>query len=316
MTIGQSRCTALVFLALVTAVTASAQDRPKHERHQALGTGERAKVEADDDTKGQRGKHKVGRSRRSESADVLVFTLKYSDAEGVARVLAPLWPTLSDVFAITADERTNTLLVTTANEQTTNNLHRLLEALDRPTETTETEGDRCEGIQLQNAVAAEVVEHLYSLTPRRPGRSALRFVADERANTVWLAGSDKLVEHARQLVQRMDQSTAVAKMSEPADKRVLRFYELEQADALRLADTMNKLARQIDLDLHVVADPLSGILVTHATTDEDAILKQIVQKLDVTPKHAFKQPAERKRSKARADGRRRHGGTDEVVDEP
>lgn len=314
MTTGQGRCTALILLALVATVAASAQDRPKHERHRALASGERAQAAADDGTKGQREKHKAGRSRRSECADVLVFTLEYADAEGVARVLAPLWPALKDVFAVTADERTNTLLVAAANEQTADDLRRLLEALDRPAEAAE--GDRCEGIQLQHAVAAEVVEHLYSLAPRRPGRPALRFVADERANTVWLAGPDKLVEQARQLVQRMDKSTAVAEMSEPANERELRFYELEQADARRMADTLNKLVRLMDLDLHVVADPASGTLVTHATADEDAILKQIVQKLDVTPKHAFRQPPERKRSEGRADRRRSRGGTGEVVDEP
>lgn len=293
MSMPRQRWTALALLAVLAVAVAVGQDARRRPRAAREGppTTQPAQRRGE-----QAPRVQVERARppRSQPPSIQVFRLKHADAEYVANVLGQMQRVFGESIMAAPDERTNSLVVATESERTGQQVRELIESLDVPT-VDDAVAEETVCIPLEHAFAREVITYVHELAPRH---RLLRYVADGRSNTVWLAGPAPTVEKLTAMVREMDER-AEAATARQASVRELRFYHLKHAVDPRVANTINETAETMDLDLEVICDPASGTLIAHATPSEAATLEKIIAELDVPPRRSAvpPRPAERDRGR-------------------
>ena len=270
------RWCALVACALMVAVAATAQD-PQDGRHRGRPEREKAaKPEQPPQEQGERVRVEPAGRRRVNDPHIVVFSLKYADAEAVAKMVGLMQRVFEEHMVVYPDERTNAVVVAMENERPMEQIRTLVETLDVPA-GGEADHEACHAVPLKHASADEVVEYLFRLAPRTP---LLRFVADERANTVWLAGPEKLVQEAAELVERMEESTERAEREESANGREVRVYGLKHANPWELSNALKMANEWMDLNVGVAVAGGSDLIV-FATPDQHTRVEAMIARMDV-----------------------------------
>jgi type II secretory pathway component GspD/PulD (secretin) len=288
MKMSRQRWTALVVAALAATTLAAAQNS---EGRQPRSPQDRpATVQREGPRRSLAGRVRVEQARPQalKNAQVSSIKLRHADAESVAEVLQQLRPAFPGSLFISPEERTATLVVAAENEETIRQIKSLIEALDEPARGEMSYGRECHSIELKHAVAVEVLRHLRVLVPDGRG---LRVTADQRSNTIWVAAAPELAAQALQIVHGIEESTAEAEAKHADDPPALRFYQVKHANATALASTANQVARMMELEACLVADPASGQIIVYATSGEAEQLERVIEKLDVSPKQTQKPPA-------------------------
>ncbi len=226
--------------------------------------------------------------------------LEHISAELMAeRILTPLMPRTGNVIAYAP---ANTLIITDSAA----NIERLVQIirrLDLPSSV-----DQLEVLRLQYANAEEVAEICRTVLGQnarqaaaraaRPGESApaSQVIAYPRTNSLLVVASLEDLRTIRQLVERLDR--------QPLRERApINVYYLENADAERLAETLNTIIarrpgvardpRSVSLyqglsdSLSITADKPTNALIIHGTPEDFEQVREIIARLDIRRKQVY-----------------------------
>ena len=208
--------------------------------------------------------------------------LAYADPNEIKRLFAPL---VSKSSVILSYPPTNMLIITDVYS----NIQRLLRILD----TIDVAGIGLElsVIPLEHADATKFSKMLSDIFKQRKPKkgepeTVIRFVADERTNTMILLASEHDTLRIKDLIGLLDKET-------PRGKEKIRVYYLENASAEDLAKVLQDLptkqvaagkgqkAAVVSGDVRITADKATNSLVIMARKDDYQVLEDIIKQLDI-----------------------------------
>ena len=232
----------------------------------------------------------TGTLRPGESAgDQLatrIIALKYADANEIKRLLTPL---VSKGSVILSYSDTNTLIIT----DILSNIERLVKIIQAV--DVMGMGKQVSVIPVEHADAMKLVKNLSTIfTARSQGEKGrtdpdlvVKFVADERTNSVVVLASEVETERVKQLVGLLDRKI-------PRGDEKIRVYYLEHADAEDLAKVIQeipsdknqktqgkKLTPIISSGVQITADPATNSLIIMAEKEDYPVLEEVISKLDI-----------------------------------
>lgn len=223
-----------------------------------------------------------------------LIPLKYAEPNDIKRLFGPF---ISKSAAMVAYEPTNTLIVTDMYS----NIRRLLEILKEI--DVMGVGQNITILSLEYADATKMVKTLTTVfqqkrTRRRTQKGdtqvtedPVKFVADERTNTIIMIASEDDTDRIRKLVRRLD-------MEVPRGKEKIRVYYLENASAEELADVLQSLSQKatkttnakgakkvtqpiVSEGVKITADKATNSLIIMAEKDDYQVLEDVIRKLDI-----------------------------------
>ncbi len=217
-----------------------------------------------------------------------LIPLRYADAAAIKRIIAPL---ISKSSVALAYAPTNTLILTDFYS----NIRRLLKIL-KTIDVTGV-GRQLSVIPLEYADATKFVKLLSSIfkKARRPKKGVattadeMKFVADERTNTIILLASEDETKRIKNLIALLDKQTP------PGDEKI-RVYYLEHATAEELAEVLQSLSGKqrttgkkkgkktspvVSENVKITADKGTNSLIIMADKDDYRVLEEIIRKLDI-----------------------------------
>jgi general secretion pathway protein D len=212
-----------------------------------------------------------------------LIPLKFADSTEIKKLFAPL---ISKSSVILAYPPTNMLIVTDIYSNI-KRLLRILKAID-----ITGMGEELSVIPLEYADCTKFVKILDSVfitkTRRKPGDSepAIKFVADERTNTIIVLASEVETTRIKRLIHLLDRET-------PRGKEKIRVYYLENANAEDLAKVLQELPTKkggtpegratpfVSDTAKITADKATNSLIIMAGKEDYLVLEEIIQKLDV-----------------------------------
>ncbi|MBW2100870.1 MAG: type II secretion system protein GspD, partial [Deltaproteobacteria bacterium] len=213
-----------------------------------------------------------------------LIPLKYADPTKIKRLFAPL---ISKSSVIQAYEPTNMLVVTDVYS----NILRLLEIV-KAIDVTGI-GQEISVIPLEFADVQKLVSVLdtifrQSKNLKRTGiQKTVKFVADDRTNTIVVLASEVDTQRINDLIKLLDKEV-------PRGEEKIRVYYLENATAEELAKVLQSLAvKQGSVDkgkkttpivsekVKITADKATNSLIIMAEKDDYLVLEEIIKKLDI-----------------------------------
>ncbi|MGD2272344.1 MAG: type II secretion system secretin GspD [Desulfobacterales bacterium] len=212
-----------------------------------------------------------------------LMPLRYADPAAIKRLFTPL---VSKSSVIVAYKPTNMLIITDiySNIQ---RLMKILDAIDLPGI-----GREISVIPLEHADGTKLVSILESVFQQKPTAKkgiqppTVKFVADERTNTIILLASEDDTIRIRRLIAMLDRET-------PRGKEKIRVYYLENATAEELSKVLQELPTQqgaeakgkgapaLSQDIRISADKATNSLIISAASDDYVIIEEIIKKLDI-----------------------------------
>ncbi|MDM8523390.1 type II secretion system secretin GspD [Desulfococcaceae bacterium HSG8] len=227
----------------------------------------------------------------SRSPDDKVVTqlvpLRYADPAEIKRLFAPL---ISKSSVILAYNPTNTLIITDVYS----NIRRLLKIMEKI--DVPGVGQEITVISLEHGDATKLVKVMTSVFQqrRRKGKKSastdtMKFVADERTNTIVVLASEDDTLKIRELVRRLDKEM-------PKGKEKIHVYYLQYATAEELAEVLQSLSSKkkrrttpkgkkeapiVSEKTNITADKATNSLIIMAEKDDYLVLEEIIRKLDI-----------------------------------
>jgi len=213
-----------------------------------------------------------------------IIPLSYADPNEIKRLFAPL---ISKSSVLLAYAPTNMLIVTDVSSNI-KRLFRILKAID-----VTGIGLQLSVIPLENADAAKLVKLLSSIfkKARKPKKGAaqqeMKFVSDDRTNTIVLLASEDDTFRVRKLIILLDKEI-------PRGKENIHVYYLENATAEELAKVLQaiptkkgkpvkgkRVAPIVSEKVQITADKATNSLIIMAEKDDYLVLEEIIKKLDI-----------------------------------
>ncbi|OEU61749.1 MAG: type II secretion system protein GspD [Desulfobacterales bacterium S5133MH16] len=212
-----------------------------------------------------------------------LIPLKFANSTEIKKLFAPL---ISKSSVILAYPPTNMLIVTDIYSNITR-LLRILKAID-----VTGMGEELSVIPLEYADSTKFVKILDSVfkTKTRPKAqasvSAIKFVADERTNTIIVLASEVETTRIKRLIHMLDRKT-------PRGKEKIRVYYLENANAEELAKVLQELPTKkggapegrktpfVSEKAKITADKATNSLIIMAGKEDYLVLEEIINKLDI-----------------------------------
>lgn len=212
-----------------------------------------------------------------------LIPLKFANAIEIKKLFAPL---ISKSSVILAYPPTNMLIVTDVYSNI-KRLIRILKAID-----VTGMGQELSVIPLEYADTTKFVKILDSVFKAKRGSkaqdsaTAIKFVADERTNTIIVLASEVATTRIKRLIQLLDRET-------PRGKEKIRVYYLENANAEDLAKVLQELPTKkggspegrktqfVSEKVKITADKATNSLIVMAGKEDYLVLEEIIQKLDV-----------------------------------
>ncbi len=216
-----------------------------------------------------------------------IIPLKFAEANALKKLFTPL---ISKGSVILAYADTNTLIIT----DTLSNIERLLTIIHAV--DIMGIGKRISVIPVENADAVKLVKNLSTIfMARSKGTKSklapdmiVKFVADERTNSVVVLASDIETDRVKQLVVLLDKKIA------RGDEKI-RVYYLEHASAETLAKVLQempvkksaktkigkKTAPVISDTVKITADKATNSLIIMAEKEDYPVLEEVISKLDI-----------------------------------
>lgn len=211
-----------------------------------------------------------------------LIPLKFASASEIKKLFAPL---VSKSSLILAYPPTNMMIVTDVYSNI-KRLLRILKAID-----VTGMGQEVSIIPLEYADATKFVKVLESVfqTKRKKTQTALstvKFVADERTNTIIIMASEVETLRIKRLIAMLDRET-------PTGKEKIRVYYLENANAEELAKVLQELPTKktnkpsmrkipfVSDKVKITADSATNSLIIMAGKEDYQALDEIIKKLDV-----------------------------------
>jgi len=212
-----------------------------------------------------------------------LIPLRFANSSEIKKLFAPL---ISKSSVILAYPPTNMLIVTDVYSNI-KRLLRILKAID-----VTGMGQELSVIPLEYADTTKFVKILDSVfKPKRGSKAqasatAIKFVADERTNTIIVLASEVATTRIKRLIRLLDRET-------PRGKEKIRVYYLENANAEDLAKVLQELPTKkggspegrktqfISETAKITADKATNSLIIMAGKEDYLVLEEIINKLDV-----------------------------------
>jgi len=221
-----------------------------------------------------------------------IVSLERANPDEIKRVLDPIISKSSSVISYPPAG----ILVITDYLSNIKRLQEIILALD-----VEGAGDQISYIPLQNASASEVVKSMNTIFQQRQAKTtAIKFVADSRANSIIILASVADTESVRKLIAMMDKDV-------PRGDSNIQVYYLQNSVAEDLAKVLNSIKDSsasatastattaagsaagmqkaavpvISKNVQVVPDKATNTLVIMAEREDYKILENIIKQLDV-----------------------------------
>jgi general secretion pathway protein D len=212
-----------------------------------------------------------------------LIPLKFAESTEIKKLFAPL---ISKSSVILAYPPTNMLIVTDIYSNI-KRLLRILKAID-----ITGMGEELSVIPLEYADSTKFVKILDSVFKTKTRRkaqdsaTAVKFVADERTNTIIVLASEIETAKIKRLIHLLDRET-------PRGKEKIRVYYLENANAEDLAKVLQELPTKkggtpegratpfVSDTAKITADKATNSLIIMAGKEDYLVLEEIIQKLDV-----------------------------------
>lgn len=214
-----------------------------------------------------------------------LIPLRYADAGEISQLFTPL---ISKNSVILAYPQTNTLIVTDVYSNI-QRLVRIIRAID-----VAGIGKEISVIPLEFANATDMENLLQTVFSSRTQAArtdiedSLRFVSDERTNTIVLVASEDDTVRIKHLISLMDKET-------PRSKSKIHVYYLENATAEDLAKVLQDLSLEksnsryadgaqttiVSESVSITADKSTNSLIIVADNEEYTVLEEIISKLDI-----------------------------------
>jgi len=212
-----------------------------------------------------------------------LISLKFANSAEIKKLFAPL---ISKSSLILAYPPTNMLIITDIYSNI-KRLLRILKAID-----ITGMGEELSVIPLEYADCTKFVKILDSVfktktrSKAQTSASAIKFVADERTNTIIVLASEVETTRIKRLIHLLDRKT-------PRGKEKIRVYYLENANAEDLAKVLQELPTKrggasegratpfVSDTAKITADKATNSLIIMAGKEDYMVLEEIIQKLDV-----------------------------------
>ena len=230
----------------------------------------------------------IGREKGGDSMVTRIIPLKYADADEMKRIFTPL---ISKGSVILSYPDTNMLIVT----DTHSNIERLLKIISSV--DIMGIGKKISVIPVAQADASKLVQNLSTVfTARSRGEKGkqdpdlmVKFVADERTNSVVLLASEAETERVTRLISILDQKV-------PKGDEKVRVYYLEHASAENLVKVLQEipsegskgskiqgktLAPIVSKSVKITADKATNSLIIMADKEDYPVLEEVINKLDI-----------------------------------
>lgn len=204
-----------------------------------------------------------------------------------AKDVSPILRQLNDsigVGSVAHYEQGNALLIT-GRASVVNGLLELVREMDQD------DGNRVETLALKHAAAPEIARMVNELfreegKRRTAGASSLRLVADERTNSVMIAGDDRSREHAKELIDQLDNKSVTQGNTQVIPLKYAKAQSLVEVltgVSAGLQNEKESAAANVALLKNVVikADEQTNALIITAAPDVMRDLEAVVAKLDV-----------------------------------
>ncbi|HEJ9122401.1 TPA: type II secretion system secretin GspD [Serratia marcescens] len=204
-----------------------------------------------------------------------------------AKDVSPILRQLNDsigVGSVAHYEQGNALLIT-GRASVVNGLLELVREMDLD------DGNRVETLALKHAAAPEIARMVNELfreegKRRTAGASSLRLVADERTNSVMIAGDDRAREHAKELIDQLDNKSVTQGNTQVIPLKYAKAQSLVEVltgVSAGLQNEKESAAANVALLKNVVikADEQTNALIITAAPDVMRDLEAVVAKLDV-----------------------------------
>jgi general secretion pathway protein D len=227
---------------------------------------------------------KESRASPEDKIITQLISLKYADASEIKKLFTPL---ISKSSVILAYSPTNMLIVTDFQSNILR-LMRILKAID-----ITGIGHEISVIPLEFADSVKLVKILSSVfqaektAKKGASERTIKFIADERTNTVVLLASEVDGLRVKSLISMLDKQT-------PKDKGKIRVYYLEHATAEELAkvlqaQTSGKSKASVtggktpilSGQATITADKATNSLIIMADNEDYQVLEGIIKKLDI-----------------------------------
>jgi general secretion pathway protein D len=227
---------------------------------------------------------KVESGKPEDKLVTQLVPLTYADPTELKRLFTPL---VSKNSVMAAYAPTNMLILTDVYSNILR-LMRIVKEID-----VAGVGQEISIIPLQNADSTKIVATLSTVFQTRPAakkgaaQKTIKFVADERTNTVIVLASEVDTARVRQLIQLLDRET-------PQGKEKIRVYYLEHAIAEDMAKVLQDVpakgttpakgkpvAPVISQNVRITADKATNSLVITADPDDYLVLEDIIKRLDI-----------------------------------
>lgn len=226
------------------------------------------------------------REEASSPADRVVtqlVPLKFANSTQIKKLFAPL---ISKSSIILAYPPTNMLIITDIYSNI-KRLLRILKAID-----ITGMGEELSVIPLEYADSTKFIKILDSVfktktrSKAQNSGTAIKFVADERTNTIIVLASEVETTKIKRLINMIDRET-------PRGKEKIRVYYLENANAEDLAKVLQELPTKkggapegrkipfVSEKVKITADKATNSLIVMAGKEDYLVLEEIIQKLDV-----------------------------------
>jgi general secretion pathway protein D len=226
---------------------------------------------------------KEGAASPADRVVTQLIPLKFANSTEIKTLFAPL---ISKSSVILAYPPTNMLIVTDIYSNI-KRLLRILKAID-----VTGMGQEVSVIPLEYADCTKFVKILDSVfkpkaSPKRQhSATAVKFVADERTNTIIILASEVETIRIKRLIDLLDRET-------PRGKEKIRVYYLENANAEDLAKVLQELPTKkgaspqgrktqlVSETAKITADKATNSLIIMAGKEDYLVLEEIIKKLDV-----------------------------------
>lgn len=214
-----------------------------------------------------------------------VIPLDFADPRSIKRLIAPL---VSKRSAVMSYEESKMIIITDYQS----NINRLLKII-AAVDILET-GREISIIPLQNADADKLSKTLKLVFPNtkktedKVTLNNVRFVADERTNTIIAVAGKQDIKKIKDIILYLDKE-------KPVGDEKFHVYYLENAEAEKLAEVLLKLSDEnstknsankkasplLSEDVNITADKATNALIIKASKNDYEILEKLIVKLDI-----------------------------------
>ena len=241
-----------------------------------------AKARADNVDTGLKVKNEIP----SDKIVTRILPLSYASADELRTLLMPLVPKGSIVLSY----RDTNMLIITSTLASIERLAAIIETID-----IESIGRKITVLPIKFADAAKLVKGLSTIYSARIQSSKnrknqdllVKFVSDERTNSIIILASELETRRITQLVSVLDKQV-------PKGEERIRVYYLEHATAEDLAKVLQEIpikdnkknqgqkkAPLLSEDIKITADKATNSLLIIADKDDYPVLEEVIKKLDI-----------------------------------